>query len=85
MKSALRMNGMRQPLGPLSVVDQAALVRLCKIKKVIRRDDGYGTASETLISSASAVMLKKRDLAVTGWNREMYPTKRGHAFAQSDM
>ena len=76
---------MRQPLGPLSPVDQAALVRLCKLKKVIRRNDGYGTESETLISSASAVMLKKRKLAVTGWNREMYPTKRGHAFAQSDI
>ena len=76
---------MRQPLGPLSAVDQAALVRLCNLKKVIWRNDGYGTASETLISSASAVMLKKRDLAVTGWSREMYPTKRGHAFAQSDI
>jgi hypothetical protein len=26
-------------------------------------------------------MLKKRNLAVTGWNREMYPTPSGHAFA----
>ena len=76
---------MREPLGPLSAADHAALVRLCKIKKVIRRVDGYGTESETLISSASAVMLKKRNLAVTGWSREMYPTKRGHAFAQSNI
>ena len=76
---------MRQPLGPLSAVDQAALVRLCNLKKVIRRNDGYGTESETLIPSASAVMLKKRDLAVTGWSREMYPTERGHPFAQSDI
>ena len=72
---------MRKPLGPLSAVDHAALVRLCELKKVIRRDDGYGTVSETLISNASAVMLKKRNLAVTGWSREMYPTKSGHAFA----
>jgi len=72
---------MRKRLGPLSPVDHAALVRLCNLKRVIRRDDGYGTESETLISSASAVMLKKRNLAVTGWNREMYPTPSGHAFA----
>ena len=41
---------MREPLGPLSSVDLAALVHLCNLKKVIRRDDGYGTGSETLIS-----------------------------------
>jgi hypothetical protein len=76
---------MREPLGPLSAVDHAALMRLCKVKKVIRRDDGYGTESETLISSASAVILKKRNLAVTGWSREMYPTQRGHAFAQNNI
>ena len=72
---------MRKRLGPLSAVDHDALVRLCRLKKVIQRDDGYGTASETLISRASAVMLKKRHLAVTGWNREMYPTTSGRAFA----
>jgi len=72
---------MRKRLGPLSPVDHAALVCLCNLKKVVRRDDGYGTESETLISSASAVMLKKRQLAVAGWSHEMYPTKRGHAFA----
>ncbi len=71
---------MRKPLGPLSAADHAALVRLCDLKKVIRRDDGYGTESETVISSASAVMLKKRHLAVAGWSREMYPSKSGHAF-----
>ena len=37
---------MRKPLGPLSAVDHAALVRLCDLKKVIRRDDGYGTEFE---------------------------------------
>lgn len=58
---------------------------LCNLKKVIQRDDGYGTESETLISSASAVMLKKRHLAVTGWSREMYPTKSGHAFAAREV
>jgi hypothetical protein len=72
---------MRNSLGPLSADDHAALVRLCNLRKVIRRDDGYGTESETLISRASAVMLKKRNLAVTGWRREMYPTESGHAFA----
>jgi hypothetical protein len=72
---------MRKALGPLSAVDHAALVQLCDLKKFVRRDDGYGTASETLMSSASAVMLKKRNLAVTGWSHEMYPTKSGHAFA----
>jgi hypothetical protein len=72
---------MRKRLGPLSPIDHAALVRLCALKKVIQRDDGYGTESETLISSASAVMLKRRNLAVTGWSRDMYPTKSGHAFA----
>ena len=72
---------MRKRLGALTAVDHAALVHLCKHKKVIQRDDGYGTASETFISRASAAMLKKRNLAVTGWNREMYPTKSGHAFA----
>ena len=72
---------MRKRLGPLSPVDHAALVRLCNLKRVIRRDDGYGTESETLISNASAVMSKKRHLAVTGWSREMYSTKSGHAFA----
>ena len=74
---------MRGTLGPLSAVDHAALVRLCKVKKVIRRGDGYGTVTETLVSSASAAMLKKRNLAVTGWSREMYPTQRGHALAQT--
>ena len=72
---------MRKHLGPLTAVDHAALVHLCKHKKVIQRVDGYGTESETFISRASAVILKKRHLAVTGWNREMYPTKNGHAFA----
>jgi hypothetical protein len=71
---------MRKSLGALSAVDHAALVCLCNLKKVIRRDDGYGTDSETLISNASAVMLKKRNLAVPGWRHEMYPTKIGHAF-----
>ena len=74
---------MRETLGPLSAVDHAALVRVCKVKKVIRRNDGYGTDSETLVSSASAAMLKKRNLAVTGWSREMYLTKRGHALAET--
>ena len=36
---------MRKRLGPLSAVDHDALVRLCSLKKVIQRDDGYGTAS----------------------------------------
>ena len=72
---------MRKPLGPLSPVDHAALLRLCNLKKVIRRNDGYGTESETFISSASAIMLKKRNFAVTGWSHEMYPTKSGHALA----
>ena len=72
---------MREPLEPLSSVDLAALVHLCNLKKVIRCDDGYGTGSETLISRASAAMLKRRNLAVTGWSREMYPTKSGRAFA----
>lgn len=75
-----RLNEMRKRLGPLSPVDHAALVRLCNLKKVIQRDDGYGTEAETLISRASAVMLKKRNLAVTGWSHEMYPTKSGRAF-----
>jgi hypothetical protein len=70
---------MRERLGPLSTIDHAALVRLCNLKKVIRRNDGYGTESETLISSASAAMLKRRNLAVTGWSHEMYPTKMGWA------
>jgi hypothetical protein len=74
---------MHKPLRPLSAIDHAALVRLCELKKVIQRDDGYGTESDTLISSASAVMLKKRNFAVTGWSHEMYPTKSGHAFAAS--
>ena len=72
---------MRKRLGPLSAVDHAALVRLCNLKKVIQRDDGYATESETFISRSSAIMLKRRNLAVTGWNREMYPTISGHAFA----
>jgi hypothetical protein len=71
---------MHKPLGPLSAVDHAALVRLCDLKKVMRRNDGYGTESETFISNASAVMLKKRNLAVTGWSHEMYPSKSGYAF-----
>ena len=71
---------MREPLAPLSSVDLAALVQLCNLKKVIQRNDGYGTGSDTIISSASAAMLKRRNLAVTGWSREMYPTKSGHAF-----
>src|SRR4051812_28505060 len=80
-----KLDEMRQPLRPLSAADEAALVRLCEVKKVIRRADGYGSETETLISSASAVVLKKRKLAVTGWSREMYPTQRGHAFAQSNI
>jgi len=75
---------MRERLGPLSAVDHAALVHLCELKKLIRRDGGYGTESETLISRASAIMLKKRNLAVTGWKGEMYPTKSGHAIAAGE-
>jgi hypothetical protein len=71
---------MRKRLGPLTAVDHAALVHLCEHKKFIHRNDGYGTESETIISTASANTLKKRELAVTGWSREMYPTKSGHAF-----
>ena len=40
---------MRKRLGPLSAVDHDALVRLCSLKKVIQRDDGYGTASEDFL------------------------------------
>ena len=80
VRTPIRLNKMREPLGPLSSVDLAALMLLCNLKKVIRRDDGYGTGSETLISTASAAMLKRRNFAVTGWSREMYPTKIGHAF-----
>jgi hypothetical protein len=72
---------MRKRLGPLTADDHAALVRLCEHKKFIHRADGYGTESETLISTASAVTLKKREFAVTGWSREMYPTNSGHAIA----
>jgi hypothetical protein len=72
---------MRKSLRPLSPVDHAALVRLCTVTRVIKRDDGYGTDSATLVSSASAVMLKRRNFAVAGWNREMYPTESGRAFA----
>jgi len=72
---------MRKRLGPLTAVDHAALVHLCEHKKFIHRNDGYGTESETVISTASANTLKKRELAVTGWSHEMYPTKSGHAFA----
>ena len=68
---------MAKRLGPLSAIDHAALVHLCNLKKAIRRSDGYGTESQTLISSASAATLKRRNLAVTGWSREMYPTKSG--------
>ena len=71
---------MRKRLGPLTAVDHAALVHLCEHKKFIHRNDGYGTESETVISTASANTLKKRELAVTGWSREMYPTKSGCAF-----
>jgi hypothetical protein len=80
VRTPTRLKAMREPLGPLSSVDLAALVQLCNLKKVIQRNDGYGTGSETIISSASAAMLKRRNLAVTGWSREMYPTKSGHAF-----
>ena len=73
---------MRKRLGPLTAVDHAALVLLCEHKKFIQRDDGYGTQVDTLISTESAVMLKKRNLAVTGWSHEMYPTKSGHEFAK---
>jgi hypothetical protein len=68
---------MRKRLGPLTAVDHAALVLLCEHKKFIHRDDGYGTEADTLISTESAATLKKRDLAVTGWSYEMYPTKSG--------
>jgi len=71
---------MRKRLGPLTAVDHAALVHLCEHKKFIHRNDGYGTESETVISTASANTLKKRELAVTGWSREMYPTKSGMRF-----
>jgi hypothetical protein len=72
---------MRKRLGPLSAVDHAALVRLCTHKKLIHRADGYGTESETLVSTASAITLKKREFAVAGWSGEMYPTNSGHAVA----
>ena len=71
---------MRKPLEPLSSVDLAALVQLCNLKKVIQRNDGYGRGSETVISRASAAMLKRRNFAVTGWSHEMYPTKSGCEF-----
>jgi hypothetical protein len=73
---------MRKRLGPLTTVDHAALVLLCEHKKFIHRDDGYGTRVDTLISTASAAVLKKRNLAVTGWSHEMYPTKSGQEFAK---
>jgi hypothetical protein len=73
---------MRKRLGPLTAIDHAALVLLCEHKKFIHRDDGYGTRVDTLISTASAAMLKKRNLAVTGWSHEMYPTKSGQEFAK---
>jgi hypothetical protein len=72
----------RKRLGPLTAVDHAALVLLCEHKKFIHRDDGYGTQDDTLISTESAAMLKKRNLAVTGWSHEMYPTKSGQEFAK---
>jgi hypothetical protein len=72
---------MRKHLGPLTPVNHAALVLLCDHKKFVRRNDGYGTHADTLISTESAVVLKKRDLAVTGWSHEMYPTKSGYEFA----
>ena len=58
---------MRKRLGPLTAIDHAALVLLCEHKKLIHRDDGYGTQGNTLISTESAAMLKKRNLAVAGW------------------
>ncbi len=73
---------MRKRLGPLTAIDHAALVLLCEHKKFIHRDDGYGTRVDTLISTASAAVLKKRNLAVTGWSHEMYPTKSGQEFAK---
>jgi hypothetical protein len=73
----------RKTLGSLTAVDHAALVLLCEHKKFIHRDDGYGTPIDTLISIASAAMLKKRNFAVTGWSHEMYPSKIGHAFAKA--
>ena len=76
---------MREPIDPpLSAVDLAALVQLCNLQKVIQRNDGYGTESETVISRASAASLKRRNLAVTGWSREMYPTIRGRALLKSN-
>jgi len=73
---------MRKRLGPLTAVDHAALVLLCEHKKFIHRDDGYGTQVDTLISTESAAVLKKRNLAVAGWSHEMYPTKSGQEFAK---
>jgi hypothetical protein len=72
----------RKRLGPLNAVDHAALVLLCEHRKFIHRGDGYGTQVDTLISTESAAMLKKRNLAVTGWSHEMYPTKSGQEFAK---
>jgi hypothetical protein len=76
---AVEAEKMQKRLGPLSAVDHAALVRLCEHKKLVHRADGYGTGSETLISTASAITLKKRKFAVAGWSGEMYPTNSGHA------
>lgn len=73
---------MRKRLGPLTAIDHAALVLLCEHKKFIHRDDGYGTPVDTLISTESAAVLKKRNLAVAGWSHEMYPTRSGQEFAK---
>jgi hypothetical protein len=72
---------MRKTLPPINADDHAALVHLCKHKKLICRTDGYGTQTVTLMSRHSAIALKRRRLAVAGWDYDMYPTVSGRMLA----
>lgn len=58
--------------------DREALRRLCEVGKLIRRTCGnYGTRQRILITNLVAARLRARDLAVSGFNRELVPTEKG--------
>lgn len=75
----------RRALPPLTANDRASLTRLVQHGKLIKRADGYGTKSETILSPETARDFKKRGLAVSGWHQDMYATPRGRQIASESI
>lgn len=65
---------------PLDRVQHRALVALITAGKLARREDGYGTASHTLIRSKLAAFLKARRYATASFDGSfLVPTEKAKA------